>query len=86
MEQIKTNSVSLYDKQKEHIKKYQKNRYANDEVFREKMKQKAIENAKKRYENDDEYKKYRREYCNMRNHKIREELNKLEELRNLLKV
>lgn len=66
-----------YEQQKERIKAYLKNRYANDEEFRNKINNKRLINSNLKYNTDEEYRLKKLEYMkNNRKSKKTEQDNK----------
>lgn len=52
-----TNDPEFYEKEKQRIKEYKRNRYANDPEYAQKMKERAKENFRKKYAEDEEFRK-----------------------------
>lgn len=71
---------SKYNKYKDSILKYQKNRYHNDEEYRNERKKISSENYKKKYSTDPKYKEEKKAKNNEYQRKLREAKAKLIEL------
>lgn len=74
----KVKKKRTYEAQKERIKAYIKNRYANDEEFRNKMNNQRLINSNLKYNTDEEYRLKKLEYIRQsrKNKKNTEEDNK----------
>ena len=69
----KEKTKRTYEQQKERIKAYLKNRYANDEEFRNKINNKRLINSNLKYNTDEEYRLKKLEYMK-KNRKSKKEV------------
>ena len=75
-----------YEKRREYLKQYAKNRYQNDEEYKKKQLDRVKSNCKDKYNENHEYREYKNNYNKQYQKELIKAKNRLKEIETILQI